>query len=475
MEFILNTSFVFRTAPLRWVNNSLEFSECVLARLFSSPLSLSRRLQTASLLAVLAGYGLLLAASHWLARLQRMESHRDQLALLQLQLSHGSSTEAELRKRLMGVVIPGIQFDAVTAADQSLPVFETESDNAGRFWLVSSLDVPLASQGSIRLLVREDITSSVKQEWIAQMLLVAMAGISTLLTSALLRPVLRRGLVEPLQSFSYQLDATSLPPSTPQFMDPLQQPEELRSIVDSFNQLSARLEESWRREREFVDGVSHELRTPITLIHGHAQRLQRHNLAADIQSDIQHIVSESQRMGSLVSVLLELARTDSGRLHIAAQLLDAEQELVLAYERLKPRCSGRLRLWDCLGVAAPLFIRGDSDRLQQCIAALVENALSYSPKGSPVFMFLSVEGGVAVLHVQDCGAGVPLYERGLIFERFFRGSAALSVRGSGIGLALVKQLMEAMGGTVGVHDAADGGADFQLRFPVTALDPQPLP
>lgn len=424
---------------------------------------------------MLAGYVFLLAASHWLARVQRIQSHRDQLAALQLQLSRSSTTETDLSNRMKAVWLPGFGFEIIPVTTQPMPVFQSESDGAGRYWLVSSIDIPLASQGSTRLLVREDITSSVRQEWISQMLLIAMAGVSTLLTSALLRPVLRRGLVDPLQSFSHQLDATNLPPSTAQFMDPLEQPEELQSIANSFNQLSDRLVESWRREREFVDGVAHELRTPITLINGHAQRLQRYKLPADIQLDIQHIASESQRMGSLVAVLLELARNDSGRLQIVSENMDAQQELIIAYERLKPRCSGRLQLNEGLDIAAPVFIRGDSDRLQQCIAALVENALSYSPEGSPVRISLSREGDVVCLHVVDRGGGVPLCERELIFERFFRGSAALSVRGSGIGLALVKQLMEAMGGAVHVKDAADGGSDFRLCFPINPLDQQSSP
>ena len=111
---------------------------------------------------------------------------------------------------------------------------------------------------------------------------------------------------------------------------------------------------------------------------------------------------------------------------------------------------------------------GDPERLQQCLAALIENALHYSPTPLPVTLAADQQGDSLVLHVCDQGPGVEAGEREAIFERFARGSASInsSNRGSGIGLAVVRLLMEAMGGSVQVAEVPGGGADFQLHLPL---------
>lgn len=176
-------------------------------------------------------------------------------------------------------------------------------------------------------------------------------------------------------------------------------------------------------------------------------------------------------MGTLVADLLDLARQDSGRLSLRRQPLQADDVLLALYERMAATAQGRLRLApsdDHPAHEAPLLAWGDPDRLQQCLTALVDNALRYSPATAPVTVGArsAADGGLQ-FWVRDQGPGVIPDERQLIFERFVRGSAGLRAeqRGSGIGLAVAKLLMEAMGGRVGVVDAPDGGAEFQLWLP----------
>jgi signal transduction histidine kinase len=113
-------------------------------------------------------------------------------------------------------------------------------------------------------------------------------------------------------------------------------------------------------------------------------------------------------------------------------------------------------------------ITADADRLQQCLAAIVENALRYSPPFSEVHLYLSANPDHILLHVRDGGPGIPDQEKLAIFGRFVRGSSAKAVRGSGIGLALVALLMKAMGGSVDVVDVPGGGADFRLHLPINS-------
>jgi signal transduction histidine kinase len=202
------------------------------------------------------------------------------------------------------------------------------------------------------------------------------------------------------------------------------------------------------------------------LISGHAQRLLRQPSLEAGAPSLRLIEQEAQRMGTLVSDLLDLARQDSGRLVLRRRPIVADEALVQAYERLAPSSGWRLHL-DTPAAELPVGL-GDPDRLQQCLAALIENALYYSPTPLPVTLAADQQGDVLVLHVRDQGPGVAPSEREAIFERFARGSAAINAnsRGSGIGLAVVRLLMEAMAGSVQVAESPGGGADFQLHLPV---------
>ena len=243
----------------------------------------------------------------------------------------------------------------------------------------------------------------------------------------------------------------------------------MQPIVEAFNQLQARLAEAWQRERRFVDGVAHELRTPITVISGHAQSLQA-ELPPARQAKLALIAAEAERLGEMVAVMLDFARSDAGRLTLQLESLDPELVLLDAYERLQALAPDRLRL------APPQQaeirrITADAERLQQCFAALVDNALRYS--SGDVQLAASCADDVVALHVRDQGTGIPEAERAQVLERFVRGSTAIGTRGSGIGLATVNLLMEVMHGELLIGDALGGGADMQLRFKISNRPPAP--
>ena len=342
-----------------------------------------------------------------------------------------------------------------------MPVLQSRG---GQEWLVSQVPLVLVDGSAATLFVEQNVTASVQQERLAFWLLAIAAGLSSLFTSGLLRLVLQRGLVQPLQEFTAQLSATQAPPLASDQIPVADQPEELQPIALAFNDLQQRLSVSWERQRSFVDGVAHELRTPITLISGHAQRLLRQPGSEATAPSLRLIQQEAQRMGSLVSDLLDLARQDSGRLQLRRRPILADEALVQAYERLASSSGWRLHL-ETPAAELPVAM-GDPERLQQCLAALIENALHYSPTPLPVTLAAYQQAEALVLHVRDQGPGVDPSERDAIFGRFARGSAAINAnrRGSGIGLAVVQLLMEAMGGSVQVADAPGGGADFQLHL-----------
>ena len=175
-------------------------------------------------------------------------------------------------------------------------------------------------------------------------------------------------------------------------------------------------------------------------------------------------------MGELVRVLLDFARSDSGRLQLELASMDPEALVLEAYERLIALAPSRIRLAPPASELLP-WINVDGQRLQQCFAALVDNALKFSI--GPLTLSVELAQGSVVFHVIDSGPGIPMQEREQVLERFARGSSSIGTRGSGIGLAIVNLLMQAMQADLLIADAANGGADMQLRF--TALDRPPGP
>lgn len=466
-------------------------------------LSLRHRLLSSSILAVLSGYGVLLIAFTLIASHDRREAHRTLVgSVLQILQSQegGILPLPAMSRRLAQLVSPGLLVWVET--DQGVPY--RPANPSGDFPIPAGSTLPrllvqagmadggasgaapagLAAvaavtagdhtyltssvwlrdngrRGRIRFL--QDVTAQVERQRTSTLLLTVAAGLSTLFTGLLLRPVLHRGLA-PLRRLgammqgigSDTLDRSRVP------LD--EQPAELAPIATAFNELLDRLSASWERQRAFVNGVSHELRTPIALIGSYAARLRRRGqgLGERDREAVALIEAEADRMARLVADLLELARLEAGQRIASCAAFDLTLALEQVVRRLQSRCDGRLVLEPA--AVKPALAQGDAERFEQCLGNLVENAFKYSPAASPIRLRLDAEPGQWLVHVLDVGPGVPDDEKQRIFERFQRGSRTAAVPGSGIGLAVVRSLMQAMGGSVAVADAPGGGADFQLRL-----------
>ena len=400
---------------------------------------------------MVAGYSLLFVVSSNLRqdrRLQAYQLHANALIEQQRLISPSGLEHSNL----------GFQLTLLDSGTESPPQLQMEPD--GSAWMVSRQW--LNSPGRYPLVeVRQNITQQWRQDRTDQLLLVAAAGGSMLFTALLLRLVLQRGLMIPLSALREQLNRLEADSLNQAPLALRRQPRELQPIAEAFHALQSRLAKAWEQERFFVDGVAHELRTPISVISGHAQQLSEQPLPPTLRPPVALIEAEAKRMGQLLRVLLELARNDSGRLSLAMQQLDPEDLLLVAYERLLPLAPDRLQL------AAPsptalMPIHADPDRLQQCLAALVENAIAYA--SGPIQLFVTAEPERIVLHVQDQGPGISDQEKDKVLERFTRGSTATGTRGSGLGLSLVQQLIGLMGADLLMADAPGGGVDVQLRF-----------
>ena len=453
--------------------------------------SLRHWLLTASVTAVLAGYGVLLLTYGWLSALDRREAHTQLVTRVEALALRGEL----LPSAFFGSdVVAWIAVDAAAPAPSPPPPLPAnwpqiasighqpktlnvvEAWSAGGHTYLSSVRPLLRNGTRFNLYVLKDVTIEIQRQRRNSMVLLAFAGISTLVTAALLRPVLNAGLrpLELLGDWMAQLEADHLQhhrlPLAPQ-------PQELQRIAAAFNDLLERLAVSWERQRVFVNGVSHELRTPITLVAGYAGRLRRRggNLTPSERQQLLLIEEEAARMGRMVADLLDIARSDAGQLCLQRQPFSVEECCLQVIERLRPVAGPRLQLAPaCCDGPFPAQALGDLERFEQCLLNLVENALKYSPPTSLVTLAWESRGATVVVHVLDQGPGVAPADRARLLQPFQRGRQLGDTPGSGIGLAVVDTLMQAMGGAVLIGAAATGGADFQLILPVVAPSPAPI-
>lgn len=251
---------------------------------------------------------------------------------------------------------------------------------------------------------------------------------------------------------------------------------EVHALADSFNQMADRVQQSQQAQRDFVANVSHDLKTPLTSILGYSQALLdgAAGTPAAQQRAALVIHQEAQRLGHLVEEIIDLARLESGQLHLHLQPVDPNEIGEEMLESFRPQAeAAQIALeWKPLAFSTP--ITADPARLRRALANLLDNAIKHTPAGERVLLSVEyLEGsGQVQFSVQDKGPGIPEAERERIWERFYRLDRARTAGGSGLGLAIVKEIVEAHGGTVGVENLGDGSR-FWIRLPRGEKAPSP--
>ena len=230
-------------------------------------------------------------------------------------------------------------------------------------------------------------------------------------------------------------------------------PQEILPAVHAFNSGLDRLDEGFRRQREFCANVAHQLRTPLAVLSANIDLMPDRTVATKLQYDV-------DLMSRMVSQLLLVAKLES--LNIP---LDHEIDLCSCVQEvagnLGPIAIATGKTLEVDQPEAPVFIRGNASLVSSAIGNLIENALNHSPSGTPVRVRVTSS---RCIEVHDCGPGVPPDLRERIFERFWRGDTSRA-DGAGLGLSIVRQIMQMQGGTVSVADVPGGGAKFSLQFP----------
>ena len=292
---------------------------------------------------------------------------------------------------------------------------------------------------------------------LAGFVVLAGSGFATVLAIT----VTRRGL-RPLGEMQRALERVR-PAHLSERIDPERWPTELRPLAASFDDMLGRLEDSFTRLSQFSADLAHELRTPIGNMLGEAQvALTRERRPQEYRTVIESTAAECERLSAIIDNLLFLARAESAEQqvnrstfagHYALEKIASFYEVSAEDRHITIRCDGETEVF-----ADPLLFN-------RAIGNLVENALRFTPEGGEIQISLRAVDNASEIVVRDSGSGIAPEHLPRVFDRFYRGDPSRSSAGTGLGLALVKSIVDLHHGSVSIESTPGRGAAVTLTFP----------
>jgi heavy metal sensor kinase len=251
-------------------------------------------------------------------------------------------------------------------------------------------------------------------------------------------------------------------------IEPLGTGDELDGLIDTFNRMMERLEANFEQMKRFSMDASHELRTPLTAIRGQLEVAQlTAKTTEDFRRAIATALEDVERLGRIVQSLLQLAQAEAGqiRLNLQPELLAEIAARQMA--RFQPLAAAK-HLQMTLEAADCCMAKVDPLQMERLVDNLLSNAVKYTQEGGSICVRVRREGGDAVLEVADNGPGIAAQHLPHLFDKFYRvrEGEKTAGRGVGLGLAFVKWIARAHGGSVSVASEPGKGSTFQVRLPV---------
>ena len=333
---------------------------------------------------------------------------------------------------------------------------------------IFSLASTIFEPSNIRLYSAEDITlhAGVDSSLLLTLLFLWMG---TLALSVLIVGFVVRRLVSPLNALVGKADMVTAENLSPDmdFSSSTRAPYEIQKLIDSYTNLIRRLSFSWQQQQQFVSAVSHELRTPLSICSGYANRLLRRTdqLSPSQVTSLEAINEEIKRITRLVADLLELSRHDFGTLKLNESNFNIAKLVAESIKSISTRIPNRLIL-EVDPRCRDQVIAADFEKLKQVMISLAENASKYSAPDSPIRISVApVSEDKCLVSVADSGIGIPSKDLPYVLERFFRASNVGDISGSGMGLCVVKMMVESMGGSVSIESTESVGTRVDLIFP----------
>jgi signal transduction histidine kinase len=289
--------------------------------------------------------------------------------------------------------------------------------------------------------------------------LLAAGGAVALLLASLAGYAVAAGALRPVEAMRRR--AASVSASDPGQRLPVPPTrDEIADLGDTLNQMLARLEAAFARERAFVADASHELRTPLGILKAELElALREGRSVAELEAALRSAAEETDRLVALAEDLLVIARLDEGRLALRPADVDGQELLRTVAARFASHPGRQVQV----ATAGDLPVRGDRRRLEQALGNLVDNALRHG--GGDVELSVTEHAGRTELHVADSGPGFPPDFIDSAFERFARADGARSRGGAGLGLAIVAAIAGSHGGRARAANRPQGGADVWLELP----------
>jgi DNA-binding response OmpR family regulator/anti-sigma regulatory factor (Ser/Thr protein kinase) len=254
--------------------------------------------------------------------------------------------------------------------------------------------------------------------------------------------------------------------------------ERQRQLVAELTEANRRLEEYNRLKAELVANMSHELRTPLTAIIGFVQLVEMSQkgepIPAPYATAFERILRNGKHLLALIDDVLDVAKIEAGRMRLHREHFDLTEVVQGAFRELQSLARTR-------GIDYSLEVEGElplafSDplRIRQVVINLLSNAIKFTPKGSVSAELLPGERGTFRLVVRDTGVGIDEKSLGIIFERFRQvdGSMSRLAGGAGLGLSIVRQIVDLLGGTIEVESRVGSGSTFTVTLPLVAPDPE---
>ncbi len=286
---------------------------------------------------------------------------------------------------------------------------------------------------------------------------------SSVLASAFIAIIVTKRGLRPLTQLT-QLVARMGPTHLKERVAPGSWPRELQPLAIAFDDMLKRLDDSFTRLSQFSADLAHELRTPVANMMGEAQvALTRERTAAEYRETIESTIGECERLSRIVDNLLFVARVDAAREPIARKRFDARKavEKIAAFyqtigedHHVTISCNGEGQIY------------ADPDLFERAVGNLLDNALRFTPDRGSIQVAVSKHSNDFEVAISDNGCGVAAEHLPRVFDRFYRAESSRTSDGAGLGLALVKSIVELHGGSAAIQSQVGQGTTVKLIFPL---------
>jgi len=242
-------------------------------------------------------------------------------------------------------------------------------------------------------------------------------------------------------------------------------PGEMGELMRSFNDMTEALGSTAYLQKDFISSISHEFKTPIASIRGFAKLLQMPSLTEDQKAEyISMIAQESDRLSRLSETLLRLSALEQQTTLASLTTFSLDEQLRQVILRLEPAWSQKDIGWQI--DLSEVSVTSDQELLNQVWVNIIQNAIKFSPAESEIEVRVFREGN-AIVEIQDHGCGMTEEAQKRIFDKFYQADKSRTQEGVGLGLSLVKRIVDMMGGTITVTSAPNQGATFRVELPVS--------